>query len=479
MKKWKRSISLLCILTACNSGDANAPTGPQVSVCHVAATNGTQAVIQLTDLAEHKSHGDYVTRIVVDRLSNSGDSIHFARITDAVNAVRAGRITRGELTKALCRISIVVAPGTFKGAVAQSADPAVERFPIVIDVPDVTIKGEFVMQVDAQGRATGSPQSGDVSTISASPALAIEDASSPQAGVSQPIFVVNGHPQGSRGDGTVIEGFLFQAGHVGADTTTGGQGVLSMRVNGLVVRGNRFEGGFTEVLDFRATSALVEKNYLTGRGNTCDICAAGPGAYTIRDNRLVGPGGIPGIVMVSATLLPVPSIMEQQVLPATSAVTGVITNNEIRNHLARPVGAGIRLGALGIGAPGVIGTINATITNNSLIGNTFGMLIEAAFPVNGGSLRGDIEVSTSGNTISQSCQNSLLVSFSRHTTGLGLTNQPYLRNTIYDLYFDKDISWDAAWYANPPGFGNSLYVNEVPIAYGTRHSYDATKVCTP
>jgi len=472
MFSWKRGISCLCILTACNSDNSSAPTGTRISICHVAGTTGTITEIQLSDLPEHKRHGDYPATLVVDRLSTVGDSIHFTRVTDAMNVAREGRITRGELTSALCRISIQVAPGTFTGAYGQSPDATKETYPIVIDVPDITLKGAMVMQADAGGRATGIPVSGDVSTFAASPLLIVE----PNL-LSQPMIVVNGHPNGSRGDGAVIEGFLFQAGHIAPDTTIGGQAVLSLRVTGLVVRGNRFEGNFTETLDLRATSALVEKNYLTGRGNTCDICLAGPGEYIARDNRLVGPGGIPGIVAVPATLIPVPSMVEQWTLPAAATVTATISNNEIRNHLARPVGVGIRLGAMGIGASAVVSTTNATIKGNTLANNTFGILVEAAFP--GGSLRGDIDATITGNTISQSCQNNLYVSFTRHTTGLGLnTNQPYLRNSTYSLDLGPELPWNDVWYANPAGFGNLLFISGAGIPFGMKNSYDAAKVCT-
>jgi hypothetical protein len=159
-------------------------------------------------------------------------------------------------------------------------------------------------------------------------------------------------------------------------------------------------------------------------------------------------------------------------------VTASITNNAVVAHLARPVGVGVRVGALGVGAPNVVGTIEVSVANNLLDGNTFGMIVEAAFPVASGSLRGDIDLTASGNTVTRSCQHDLLVSFSRHTTGLGLTNQPYLRNTTYSLTLGSEFSWDDAWYADPAGFGNTLKVNGQTIANGTRQSYDATRVCT-
>jgi hypothetical protein len=108
-----------------------------------------------------------------------------------------------------------------------------------------------------------------------------------------------------------------------------------------------------------------------------------------------------------------------------------------------------------------------------------GIILEAAFPVASKSLHGDLDVTARNNDIEQSCQNPLLVSFSRHTTGLGLTNQPYLRNSTYTMRFDNDTSLGVRnmWYAHPAGFGNTLIVNGVVVPNGTRQSYDATRVC--
>jgi hypothetical protein len=479
MIHWKRGTIVLClILNACRSDDTNAPTGLKVPVCHLEGSTGTITEVRITDLGKHLNHGDYVTQLEVAPMPLTGDGIHFTRVTDAVNAAKAGRIVRGELTAAACRISILVAQGTYKGSANQSSDATFEQFPIVIDVPDITIKGAMKMLVDAKGRATGEAEAGSASTFVPSPALIVEGGNSSQQGVSQEIIVLNGHLQGSRGDGAVIEGFVFQTGRTPGETTTGGQGILSMRVTRIEVRGNRFEGGFTEAIDLRASSGVVERNYLTGRGDACDVCLAGPGEYTLKDNRLDGPGGIPGILSVPATLLPVPTIMEQYVLPATATITSVISNNEIRGHLATPVGTGIRIGALGIGAPAVVGTSKATLKDNTITASTFAIIIEAAFPVASGSLHGDIDVTTSGNTISQSCQNDLLVSLSRHTTALGLTNQPYLRNTTYSLTIGSDLNWEDAWYGHPAGFGNTLTVNGGAVANGIHHAYDATRTCT-
>ncbi|MGH9423235.1 MAG: hypothetical protein ACRD3J_24885, partial [Thermoanaerobaculia bacterium] len=310
MRPFAFCLFLATLAASCTSDSVNGPPVAKITVCHVSGTIGTLIQVDPGELAVHKSQGDYVAVLSVDPKNTPGDSIHFTRITDAVNAVRAGRILRGELTTAACRITIAVSEGTYAGSVAESQNAAFEKFPIVIDVPDVTISGATVMMTNALGRAIGISGS-PVSTLAPNPALIVEGGSSSQQGVSEEIFVVNGHPTGSRGDGAVIEGFVFQTGRSLTDTITGGQGVLSMRVSGLVVRGNRFEGGFTEAVDLRASSATVEKNYLIGPGNACDICVAGPGDFVVKDNNLAGPGGIPGILVTPATVLPVPSIMEQ------------------------------------------------------------------------------------------------------------------------------------------------------------------------
>jgi hypothetical protein len=290
------------------------------------------------------------------------------------------------------------------------------------------------------------------------------------------MYIVNTTIAGQKGDGAVIEGFVMHSGHSAADTTLGGQGVLSMRAANLTVRGNKFEGNFTERVDVRVGSAILEKNHTSGRGSTCDLCVAGPGTFTIRDNVLQD-GGIPGVLAVPATILPVPAVVEQYVLPATALMTLTVSNNDVRGHQKVPVGVGVRIAGMGVGAPTVAGTTRATVTGNNLVNNRFGIIIEAGFPVATGVLRGDVEFTSSGNTFSGSCQNNLLVSFARHTTGLGLNTNPYLRNTTYALTLGADIPFAGAWYAHPANLGNTLVVNGATITNGSVHAYDANKVC--
>jgi len=456
-----------------------APTGPRLSVCRTSGPGAPIiAEIFTSQLAQARTQGSYLVSLFVDKTSAVGDSIHFRTIGEALAVVRAGRLARSEMETAACRITINVADGIIAGTAAASTDPTIEHFPLIIDVPDVSLIGALRMGVDAGGRATGIGTTSAASTFSPTPALVVSSGSS-QQGVSEEIIVINGRTNGPKGNGAVIEGFVFQSGRGPDVSPVGGQGILSLRVVDLVIRGNRFDGGFTESIDLRASSALVERNHLSGLGGSCDICLAGPGTYIARDNRLLGRGGIPGITVSPTVVLPVPSAIEQYTLPAAALVSATLLNNEVKGHLAKPVGVGLRVEAVGVGAPNVAGTTKVIMTGNSLVGNTFGIIVHGGFPVVETLRRGDVELTTSGNTITESCQRDVLVTLSRHQVGLGLAT-PYpshLLKSTYKLTLGSDITWDKVWFSHAAGFDNALLVNGASIANGLTTAYNAARVC--
>src|SRR5207248_459056 len=141
------------------------------------------------------------------------------------------------------------------------------------------------------------------------------------------IIIVNGHPVGFQGNGTTIQGFVFQSGHVGVDSATGGFGVLGVRVADVMLRGNQFEPAFTSAIDLRETSAQVVTNYVSG-GTVCDVCLAGPGDYYATGNRIL-KGGIDGILVAPLTGFALPASIEPYVVPARASVYATVTNNEI------------------------------------------------------------------------------------------------------------------------------------------------------
>lgn len=449
-------------------------------MCASTSSAQSRVDVPVTAVAEYRRRGYYATRLSVSTQGAApGDSLRFRRIGDALAVARAGRLARGEQLVATCPIVIEVGPGVYRGDVVDNADATVERFPLVIDVPSITLKGAFAMQRDSRGRALGTSSSTTaVTTLQPVRPLQISGGGSAQTGVSPPLVLVHASPDASAGHGATIEGFVFQSGHVGVDTLTGGQGIFAMRVENLTVRGNKFEARLSEAIDLRASSGTVVGNHLGGSSGTCDICVAGPGVYRVADNRLLA-GGIPGILLVPALNLPMSSVVVPFVLPASVALIAVVENNEVRDHLRKPVGVGIRVGAIGNGAPNVAGISRVEIRDNTLLNNNFGVIVEAAFPVANSLLRGDVDVTLLRNLVQQSCQRDLLVSLSRHTTGLGLANAPYARGSTFRLTLDNAAQWDDAWFSHPVGFGNTLVVNDQGVANGTRAAYDAARTCAP
>jgi hypothetical protein len=144
-------------------------------------------------------------------------------------------------------------------------------------------------------------------------------------------------------------------------------------------------------------------------------------------------------------LLPVPPEVEQYVLPPTAEVWADVRNNEMRDHRRIPVGVGIRMDAVGVGAITVHGVVHAVVQDNALLDNRFAIMVHGAFVAANTDRRGDVDLTLGGNVYRGSCQANLFVSFARHQTGLGLQNTPYLLASTFSLTLNGDMSWDDAW----------------------------------
>ena len=499
--RFKKLLPMAVLGTAAMSACQDAPLAPgprspgtsvdahrekekeKVSVCHNAAADGDVIRISPAALGAHLRHGDYAAGLVVSKeIGNLGDGVHFARITDALAAARASRVAHEETAAASCRITIAVGAGVFTGSAQASTDPTFERFPLTIDVPDITIEGAFRMQVDADGRATDASDGPELTALAASPGLK----SPTLAGVSQsqlaePMFIVTDAVDGPGGAGAVIEGFVFRSGNEAATAANGGNAVYALRARGLVIRGNRIEAGFSEPLQLSGSSAHVLHNHIGGKRERCTLCLAGPGDFRIAGNRILG-SGLDAIFITPISDLRVPPSLRPRTFPVASAVTATVTNNDIRGFQAAPSGVALRLGALGVRTAQVIGSVRVRATDNQFIGNTFGVVVEGAFPVAGMGNRGDVSLKLRRNVI-QSCQSDLLVAFTRYSTALGVTTgsvfqtAAWLQGSAFELDLGRDIAWSDAWYAHPAGFANALVVNGQIVPNGIHVAYDPTRAC--
>ena len=452
-------------LTSASTSKVTFGSGNTTSMCHRSGSSGEIVDVALADVSKRRDQGGYLTHLYVSNdPEQPTDATHFHLIGDALAAARTGRLARGETKRAACRITIDVAPGAFAvTGDAAGSDPLRDHVPFVVDVPDLTFHGAFVMALDGNGRATGSGIGSQATTLASIGPLGFDDATF----ASRPVFIANGHPHGSAGNGLTVEGFIFQAGNAEGDAS--GQAVFSLRAHALRVIGNRMEGGFLGAVDLRASDAVIAANYLTSEA--CAFCLAGPGNYTVTANRIVG-GGEDGVFVNGVIVLDPVSDIEPYDAPAHASLFVDIGNNDVRNYQNRAVGAGIRLGSFGPNGSGVRTAIRARIHDNLLVNNLFGMIFEAGFPQEGTALRGDMDIELHNDAFGQICQANVFISFARHIVGLGLQDGPYLRNSIQRLDLGNDAEPADLWYANPSGFGNKLFVNQRPIPHGTRTFYD-------
>ena len=478
------------LLVAC-SDSSDWPSGPNLSaarlepdlggagsvfICHQPKQGGHLLEVSASALAGHLRHGDYLTRYEIDPTAGEAPSIgRYRRIWQALDAARAGRLERGELTSAACRVRIVVAPGAYTGSFDPGASASLERFPLLVDVPDLTLSGALQMQLDQKGRATGEARHPDEVT------LLHPDRPIAFMPVTEAMVLVVGHPGGSTGDGAVIEGFAFGA--APTETASGGMAIISLRVERLLIRGNRFNRGLSTAADLRASSAEVTQNYGHGLGLNCGFCLAGPGNYVAAGNRLID-GGLGGFY-VSAALAHLPlstgaiptAVVEPYELPGAATVTAAILNNDVQGYLRKPIGFALRILGVGPSSSAVPQSTRVSVAGNDFARNTFGLIVDAGFPQNGTLRRGDIEVALHGNTISQSCQANLLVAFTRHTGALGTTVNPYLVNSTYRLELGGDLPWTEEWYSHLDGQGNTLVVDGAVVPPGASVAYDPAKIC--
>ncbi len=472
----------LLVLGAAGCVDEQQPTGPtgdQLSICHISAGVGAIRTIRASEMAEHAGHGDYVAELLVNKAAKiTGDSVHFIRIGDAIASARAIRLSRNELLTGSCRITIKVAGGVYRGSVAPPTDPTFEKLPLVIDFPDVTLEGSLVMQLDELGRPVGPEAPGEErnSILAASPGLVSIKTGNVLDKYAEPLIVVNSHPDGSHGEGVLIQGFWFQSGNEAADAVVGGNAVWAMRAR-LVVRRNVIGGGFAEPVEFRASVGRVENNYLTGRGGSCALCMFGPGDYDVVSNRQFGVANRLAVLVFPAIVAAIPPGVEPFTPPTDAFVRATVRNNDFRDHQEVPFGIGVRVAAIGPGAPNVAGNVNLSITDNNLSNNRFAIVAEAGFPVANTLLRGNIQLSLADNVITGSCAAPLLIALNSQSAAVGLQSGVSLRNSAFTVTLGGNIAWANSWYSHPPGMGNTLSIDGQAMEVGSRAPYEPLRSC--
>jgi hypothetical protein len=376
----------------------------------------------------------------------------FATIQAALAQARLDRLSTSET------IVIHVASGKY-----------VETLPLILDIPNLQLEGETTLTMDANGVPTGFVGSGSTQLL-AKPAL---------SGVQTVLLI--GPTSNGTGNGVTVQGLVLDAGTNGS--TGDGRDITIDRVALFSIRRNVLLGAGL-AMDFRAAGGVIEENFITGNG--CGAClsagnALEPASYSFVRNRSV-KNAFSGLVIVGSSYDGVqhPALVPIEQGEIFDSITAVIDANDLSGNKRAPnFTSGLRFFAFTPTVPQgqSTGSIQATVTNNTITNNSFGVVIDAGFPWRDDPRvwAANFNIVFSRNTVSVSKKAQALITFTRFTTSLDskeLNVFKYLTNSLFSIS-DFDNSLSGYWFDNPltdPISGlplqNTLVVNGVATPPG-------------
>jgi hypothetical protein len=305
---------------------------------------------------------------------------------------------------------IVVAPGTYPVATT-----------IKIQSP-VSILGSNVMSFDTDGLPTGVVSPGTESRLVGTPGAA-----------GDTMLLIR------RDDGGIINGVKLANLTIEAVTGTVAS-VLFVKTQGFDFRNSLMKGPSGQ-LGASASSGQIRASYFTGA--VCGMCLGGgnsasPSVVDIRGNRVVAnrTGGL----FLNGSGTDVQEFADQ--LDAT------VENNDLSDNTAGNMGFGLRIFIIRRD-PGLpvdnqsTGYVRATVSNNRMANNQFGLILDAGFPYrrfNGvcdpRTYTGGIDITLKNNTITGNTKKPALITFTRSTATLNTTQLPlwqYLHGSTFTV----------------------------------------------
>ena len=346
----------------------------------------------------------------------------------------------------------------------------VETLPLILDVPNLRLEGETMLTTDANGLPTGFV-AWTATQLIAKPALA----------GAQTILLIRPTSNTLSGTGVTVEGLVFDAGNGGS--AVNGRDITLDRVRSFSIRRNVLTGSPSIAIDARASVGIIVENFIETAG--CGSCLmAGnkhsPAAYSFVRNRSVS-NAFAGVLVAGSP----DSVQHPDLLPVAPGtifdhVSAAIIGNDLSDNNADPsFSSGVRFFAIntGIPTPQSTGNVTAAVINNTITNNSFGISIDAGFP-----LRADARLWTasfqaafSGNIISDNKRTSALITFTRNTSAIfpnQLKNFKYLQESIFTI-IDPGGDLNGYWFDHPatdPIDGrtlqNTLRVNGVKVPNG-------------
>ena len=396
----------------------------------------------------------------------------YRRITDAVNQARA--IWQAD-TKSKAKFEIEVAPGTYIGSYTNTG-PTIEVLPILIDFPNLKLRGGTSMLEDENDLPTGVFETGKNSLLVAQPAL-----------TGNQMLLKIAPPSVDKSKGIEVSNLSFDMGYTMTQTPAGGIAIEVERSQDFILNNNFVTGGFnyptggaTAGIDIRASSGKISGNYITKSG--CGACvslgnASSPAQIVFTGNRSINNANY-GLLMggdITAS--------------GYDTLSAVVEENDLSdNNINANQGGGIRVIVVKHDPPDLAtsGNVTVFISDNRISNNNFGYSIDAGFPyrVFNGSPdprlhTGTVNLSLEDNEVVGNLRAPALITFNRNTATLnpgsstnGVTRFKYLEHSTYNIT-DADGELNGYWFDHPVSdsvdgrtLQNTLRINGVVIPNG-------------
>jgi hypothetical protein len=403
---------------------------------------------------------------------NGSQGSPYQTISAAVARARNDRLTMAVPDSET--IVVHVRAGEYFGSYSH-AGSVIEELPILLDVPNLELRGDTVLALDAAGWPTGAVN-GTETSLTAIPYL---------GGGFPPdrfLFLVGPTSGQLTGANVTIGGFVLDGGmHGGAKLN--GVAIGLDRVAGASIGGNVITRAHFAVFARSSTAAI--------RGNLIHDCfvgpvlnagpAASPASYLFQDNRSVRnhEAGVTawatGVVHTwDPALLPVPAGAVYDAIHA-DVIHNDLSDNDFFGGGAAGILCAMYVPVLNAGH--ATGHLTVDVEDNRIAGNSIGIVVDAGFTWRGEAqpLTATFHGTFAGNEVTANDSAPALVTFTRTAAALKqnpsqLNPYKYLEDSIYELIVADD-ELAGFWYDNPSSdpvsgaaLDNTLLVNGVPLS---------------
>jgi hypothetical protein len=413
--------------------------------------------------------------LYVDASQPAGDGSlgsPYQTISAAVARARNDRLTMAVPDSET--IVVHVRAGEYFGSYDKKGPGIIEPLPILIDVPNLEMRGDTVLTLDADGWPTGAVKGTETSLT----AITFLGGGFPP---DHFMFLVGPTSDRLTGANVTIDGFVLDGG-MKSGAKLNGVAIGLDRVAGASIAGNVITRAHFAVFARASTAAIL--------GNLIHNCfvgpilnagpAASPASYLFQDNRSVrnNEAGVTawatGVVHAwDPALTPVPADALYDEIYAD-----VIHNDLSDNNFFGDGAAGI-LCAMYVPvlhAGHATGHLTVDVEGNRIAGNTIGIVVDAGFSgrAQAQPLTATFHGTFADNEVTANDLAPALVTFTRTTAAIKqtpseLNSYKYLEDSLYE-FIVADDELAGFWYDNPssdPGSGvvldNTLLVNGVPL----------------